>query len=69
MEESLEVTFSMRSWVLNHESEVGVDGYQSGVLSCFAKRRYQATTSEDIEDFMCAVVTVIFRVCKSVRLL
>jgi hypothetical protein len=29
---------------------------------------YQATTSEDVEDFMCAVVTVIFRVCKLVRL-
>jgi hypothetical protein len=29
---------------------------------------YQETTSEDIEDFMCAAVTVIFRVCKPVRL-
>jgi hypothetical protein len=26
---------------------------------------YQEMTSEDIEDFMCAAVTVIFRMCKS----
>jgi hypothetical protein len=33
--------------------------------------RYQETASEDIlvEDFMCAAVTVIFRMCKRVRLL
>jgi hypothetical protein len=30
--------------------------------------RYQATASENSEDFMCAVVTVIFGVCNSVRL-
>jgi hypothetical protein len=30
---------------------------------------YQETTSEDVEDFMCATGTVIFRVCKPVRLL
>jgi hypothetical protein len=30
---------------------------------------YQETTIEDIEDFMCAAVTVIFRVCKPMRLL
>jgi hypothetical protein len=30
--------------------------------------RYQATASEASEDFMCAVVTVIFGVCNSVRL-
>jgi hypothetical protein len=30
--------------------------------------RYQETTSEGTEDFMCAAVTVIFRVCKTVRL-
>jgi hypothetical protein len=29
----------------------------------------QETTSEDIEDFMCSVVTVVFRVCKPVRML
>jgi hypothetical protein len=33
------------------------------------KIRYQVTTSEDTEDFMCAAVTVIFRVCKPARLL
>jgi hypothetical protein len=31
--------------------------------------RYRGTTSEDVEEFMCAAVTVIFRVCKPVRLL
>jgi hypothetical protein len=30
---------------------------------------YQKTTSEDKEDITCAEVTVIFRVCKPVRLL
>jgi hypothetical protein len=30
---------------------------------------YQETTNEDAEDFMCAAVTVVFRVCKPVRLL
>jgi hypothetical protein len=30
---------------------------------------YQETTSEDIEDFICAAVTVICRVCKPVSLL
>jgi hypothetical protein len=29
--------------------------------------RYHETTSEDIEDFMCAAVTVIFGLCKPVR--
>jgi hypothetical protein len=30
---------------------------------------YQEMISGDMEDFMCAAVTVIFRVCKPVRLL
>jgi hypothetical protein len=30
---------------------------------------YQETTSDDIKDFMCAAVTMIFRVCKLVKLL
>jgi hypothetical protein len=34
-----------------------------------ASSRYLATTSEQTEDFMRAVVIVIHRVCKSVRLL
>jgi hypothetical protein len=29
---------------------------------------YQATASEHLEEFICAVVTVIFGVCNSVRL-
>jgi hypothetical protein len=33
------------------------------------KIRYKETTSEDVEDLMCATVTVIFRVCNPVRLL
>jgi hypothetical protein len=33
------------------------------------KIRYQVTTGEDIEGWMCAAVTVIFRMCKPVRLL
>jgi hypothetical protein len=32
------------------------------------KIRYQETTSKDRKDFMCAVVTVTFEVCNSVRL-
>jgi hypothetical protein len=34
-----------------------------------ARIRYQETTSEDIEDFICAAVTAIVRACKPVRLL
>jgi hypothetical protein len=30
---------------------------------------YQETTSEDVENFVCSAVTLIFRVCKPVRLL
>lgn len=30
--------------------------------------RYQATASKDREDFVCAVVSVVFGVCNSVRL-
>jgi hypothetical protein len=31
--------------------------------------RYQETTNEDIDEFMCAAVTIIFKVCKPVRLI
>jgi hypothetical protein len=47
-------------------------GYSSVVSTeaeDIARIRYQETTSEIIEDFMCAAVTVNFRVCKPVRLL
>jgi hypothetical protein len=47
---------------MSRESEVGVGGYQSTVLSYIVRRRYQATTREDIEDFMWAVVVMIYRV-------
>jgi hypothetical protein len=43
------------------KSEIRVGGYQSTVLYCIAKRRYQATTSEDNEDAALAVVNC--RVC------
>jgi hypothetical protein len=38
-------------------------------LSDSLKIRYQEATKEDRGDFMCAVVTVIFGACNSVRLL
>jgi hypothetical protein len=42
---------------------------QQQLLSCIVSSHYLATTSEQTEDFMCAVVVVIHRMCKSVRLL
>jgi hypothetical protein len=39
------------------------------VLRCIASSRDLATTIEQREDFLCALVVVIRRVCKSVRLL
>jgi hypothetical protein len=42
-------------------------GTQSKGTSAFGSR-YQATAREDCEDFMCAVGTVIFGMCNSVRL-
>jgi predicted RNase H-like nuclease len=48
---------SKREKLVCRESWVG--GYQSAVLSCIIKHHYQATTSEQVEDFMCAVVVVI----------
>jgi hypothetical protein len=33
------------------------------------RMRYQEKTSEDIEEVICAAVTVIFKVCKPLRLL
>jgi hypothetical protein len=34
-----------------------------------ARSRYEATTNKNIEDFVYAVITVIFEMCKSVKLL
>jgi hypothetical protein len=31
--------------------------------------RYKETTSEDMEEFMCAAIAVVFGVCKPMRLL
>lgn len=45
----------------SHESEVDSrvsDYYHSGSFSCTVRRRYQATTSEAIEDLMFVVVTM-----------
>jgi hypothetical protein len=42
---------------------------QFSVLSYIVSSRYLATTSEQTKDLMCAVVVVIYRVGKSVRLL
>jgi hypothetical protein len=39
------------------------------VLSCIVGSRYLAKTSEQTEDFMHAVVVVIYRVRKSLKLL
>jgi hypothetical protein len=39
------------------------------VLSCIVSGCYLATTSEQTEDFLCALVVVIYKVYKSVRLL
>jgi hypothetical protein len=41
----------------------------SAVLSCIVSSRYLATTSEQTEDFMCAIVVVIYRVLKLVTVL
>jgi hypothetical protein len=37
------------------------------VLICIVSSRYLATTSEQAEDFMCAVDIVMYRLCKSLR--
>jgi hypothetical protein len=44
-------------------------GYSPDGKDVSRVRCCQETTSEDIKDFMCATSTVIFRVCKPVRLL
>jgi hypothetical protein len=44
-------------------------GWRLAVLSCIVSSSYLVMRSDQTEGFMCAVVTVIFRVCKTVRLL
>jgi hypothetical protein len=46
------------------KSTIGVSGYS---LSCNVRRRYPATTPEDMEDIVFAAV--IFRVCRLVEVL
>jgi hypothetical protein len=58
---------SCESWLGSHESEVGISGYQSSILSFIVRRCYQATAIEDREVLVFAVV--ICSVCKSVTLL
>jgi hypothetical protein len=42
-------------------------GYEYGSKGIFVvENRYQASTSEEIEDLKCAVVTVIFRVSEPI---
>jgi hypothetical protein len=43
------------------QSEVGAGSWQS-VLSCTVSSHHLAKTSEQTEDFMCAVVIMIYRV-------
>jgi hypothetical protein len=81
IEELLEMVFSMRSIPgLYSEHERGKlvscepvaiqQGREYGSKGIYiVGSRYQETTVEDIEVFMFAAVTVIFRVCKLVRLL
>jgi hypothetical protein len=56
---------SRESEVYDRKPEVAVGGYQFTILSCIFRRRYQATTSEDIEDL--AFAEVIYRVFTSVK--
>jgi hypothetical protein len=49
-------------------AEVGDSSGTRGRGTSAVRSRYQATVSEDTEDFMCAIVTVIFGVFNSVRL-
>jgi hypothetical protein len=53
-------------------SDASVVGYLPEVrtyVQDMIRNSYQETAREDIEDFMCAAVTVICRVCKPVWLL
>jgi hypothetical protein len=63
---------------LHNEDQMGKPVRQQSVrgwsqclvaLSCIVSSCYIEMASEQIEDFMCAVATVIYRACKSVRLL
>jgi hypothetical protein len=63
-------------WLRLWEPTVGVMSQLSDIrqpirtlAEDFVRICYQETTSEDTEDFMCAAVTVTFRVCKLVRML
>jgi hypothetical protein len=61
----------LRVAVTRNEKLIAEAGDSSGTqkkgnVRCLS--RYQATASEDLEDFMCAVVTAIVGVCDSERL-
>jgi hypothetical protein len=47
---------------------VGYSPAGKDVVEDIVRMRYQETAAEDMEDFMCVAVTVIFGVCKPVRL-
>jgi hypothetical protein len=55
------------SW--SNQSVVGYSPAGKDVSRRHVRIRYKETTSEDTEDFTCAAVTVIFRMCKPMRLI
>jgi hypothetical protein len=61
MKTPAESTVSHELEVDSHKSEAGVNGYQSTVLSCIVRCRYQAVTSEDAENVFAVVIC---RVCR-----
>jgi hypothetical protein len=50
---------------MSQKSEVGAGSYQSQVLSCILRHRYQVTTSEDFmfAAVVCKVCVIIFCTC------
>jgi hypothetical protein len=65
------VSSSVRVIIVRRKKLVAEAGDSSGTQrkdTSVVGSHYQTTASEDLEDFMCAIVTVIFVVCNSVRL-
>jgi hypothetical protein len=66
----------MRPLELRTKNDCAVEGQQQftrqkvqSVFNCIVSSHYLSTASEQTEDFVCAVVVVMYGVCKSVRLL
>jgi hypothetical protein len=51
------------------ELEVGVSGYQSGVLSCTVRHHYQGTTSENTKDLLFAIVICSVQLSESIMII